>query len=143
MVAKKPKAATHATSADTSAAVDKFMAQLEHPMKQEIQTLREIIMAADASILDGIKWNSPSYRTGEYFATTNLRAKKGVGLIFHLGAKVREMPKGGLAIDDPANLLNWLGKDRAMIEFAELQEIESKRRQFQSVVRQWIRYVGK
>ena len=126
MVAAKSKAASHSSAADTSEAVESFIAQLQHPFKAEIQALRRIILAADPSISEGIKWNSPSFRTTEYFATTNLRAKAGVGLILHLGAKIRELPAGGVCIDDPAGLLKWLGKDRAMVELQKMSEIETK-----------------
>ena len=117
------------------------MADLKHPLKAEIELLRGIVLAADRSIAEGIKWNSPSFRTTEYFATTNLRAKRGVGLILHLGAKVRDLPAGGLKIDDPANLLKWLGKDRAVVEFGSLDEIARNKSALQLVLRQWISYV--
>jgi hypothetical protein len=142
MVDRKPKpATTHNTPADSSAAVDEFMATLEHPCKAEIQALRKLILAVDPSIADGIKWNSPSFRKGEYFATTNLRAKSGVGLILHLGARVRELPAGGVRIDDPGKLLKWLGKDRAMVAFGDMKEIEAKGPALQVLLRQWIAYV--
>jgi hypothetical protein len=48
---------------------------------------RQIILDADASIAEGIKWNAPSFYTSEYFATIQLRAKDGVQVILHLGAK--------------------------------------------------------
>jgi hypothetical protein len=117
------------------------MKTLEHPFKAEINKLRRAILAADPSVAEGIKWNSPSFRTSEYFATTNLRAKAGIGLILHLGAKVRELPGGGIKIDDPDGLLKWLGKDRAMVEFATRKELEQKTRALQAVLRQWIGFV--
>lgn len=129
------------TAADTTAAVDAFMAKLEHPCKAEVQALRELILAADSSIAEGIKWNSPSYRTREYFATTNLRAKNGIGVILHLGAKARLLPAGGIAIDDPKQLLKWLGKDRAMVEFDDVEDIRRKKAAFTAVVRRWIAFV--
>jgi hypothetical protein len=101
------------TPADTAQAVDRFMAALEHPHKPEIEALRQAICAVDPSIAEGVKWNAPSWRTTDYFATTHLRAKTGFGLILHLGAKARDMPDGRLAIADPGGLLKWLGKDRA------------------------------
>jgi hypothetical protein len=121
--------------------VDQFMKTLEHPFKAEIGILRRAILAADSSIADGIKWNSPSFRTSEYFATTNLRAKAGIGLILHLGAKVRELPGGGIKIADPAGLLKWLGKDRAMVQFATRKELEEKTKALQALLRQWIAFV--
>ena len=130
-----------AASPDTTLAVDEFMAKLKHPCKAEVQALREVILGAASSVAEGIKWNAPSYRTREYFATTNLRAKKGIGVILHLGAKVRDLPAGGVAIDDPGKLLKWLGKDRAMVEFADVADVRRRKAAFQAVVRRWIEFV--
>jgi len=142
MVDRKPKSVpSHNSPADSTAAVDEFMAELKHPCRAEIQALRKLIVAVDPSVAEGIKWNSPSYRTGQYFATTNLRAKSGVGLILHLGAKVRELPAGGVRIDDPGKLLKWLGKDRAMVEFADMKDVKAKGAALQALLRQWIAYV--
>jgi hypothetical protein len=88
------------------AEVDSFMAQLEHPHKPAIEATRQVVRGADPAIVEGIKWNAPSFRTTGYFATTHLRAKQGVGLILHLGAKVRDV--SDFSIDDPAGLLTWL-----------------------------------
>jgi len=63
----------HNGSADTTKAVDEFMDQLDHAFKAEVQEIRLTILSADATIAEGIKWNAPSYRTTDYFATTNLR----------------------------------------------------------------------
>lgn len=131
----------HRSAADTSEAVDVFIAQLQHACKLEVMTLRQIVLASDPAILEGVKWNAPSYRTTEYFATTNLRAKAGIGLILHFGAKVRDLPATGVCIEDPAGLLQWLAKDRAMIELSSVSDIESKRTALQAIVSQWIRYV--
>lgn len=133
--------AKHRSAADTAQAVDQFMLGLEHPAKPVVQALREVVTAVDPSIEEGVKWNAPSYRTSEYFATTNLRAKSGVGLILHLGAKVRDLPAGGVVIDDPAKLLKWLAKDRAMVEFADTDDLDAKRAPLQALLAQWIRYV--
>lgn len=135
---KKP---AHQTPADTTAAVDAFMTQLEHPFKAEVEQLRRLVLSVDPGIAEGIKWNVPSFRNGEYFATSHLRAKAGIGLILHLGAKVRELPAGGVAIDDPAGLLKWLGKDRAQIEFRNAAEIERHRAALVALLAQWIRHV--
>jgi hypothetical protein len=85
-----------------------------HAHKSEIEALRKLMREVDPSVQEGIKWNAPSFRTTEYFATTNLRAKSGISVILHLGAKIRQLPAGGVVIDDPARLLKWLGKDRAL-----------------------------
>jgi hypothetical protein len=128
-------------AADTTKAVDDFMAKLDHPHKRDIETLRKLVLAVDPSIGEGVKWNAPSFRTTEYFATTHLRARTGIGVILHLGAKARALPKGGLAIDDPEGLLKWLGPDRAMVELGAGEDLAGKAAAFQAVLRQWIRHV--
>ncbi|MEZ5460360.1 DUF1801 domain-containing protein [Dokdonella sp.] len=117
------------------------MDELEHPFKDEIQRLRACILAVDPSIAEGIKWKAPSFRTSEYFATTNLRAKGATGVILHLGAKVRDAPPGGVKIKDPDGLLKWLAGDRAMVEFKTGQDLEDHAESFQALIRQWIRYL--
>lgn len=132
------------TAADTFQAVDQFMATQNHPFKAELETLRRAILAVDPSVAEGIKWNAPSWRTSEYFATTHLRSKAGLGLILHLGAKVRALSDegdGGLDIPDPTGLLRWLGKDRAQVEFASAADLATKLPALQALLRAWIRHV--
>ena len=141
MAHRKPKPVAHSAPADTSEAVDKFMATLEHPFKAEIEAIRRLMLGVDPSVREGVKWNAPSFRTTEYFATTNLRSRAGVGIILHLGAKVRKLPADGVRIDDPTKLLKWLGKDRAMVEFGNSRDLGEKAAAFQLILRQWIKYV--
>lgn len=131
----------HSTPADSTSAVDAFMASLAHPHKAEIEALRKLMLGVDPSVREGIKWNAPSFHTTEYFATTNLRAKSGLSVILHLGAKVRELPASGVVIDDPAGLLKWLGTDRAVVEFADAQEFKKSCLAFQAILRQWLKFV--
>ena len=133
--------ARHQTAADTTKAVAAFMLALDHPFKKEIEVLRRIILGAHPSIAEGIKWNVPSFRTTEYFATMHLRAKDGIGVILHLGARARGAAAPKVEIKDPARLLQWLGEDRAMVIFADAKDVGSKRRPFDAVLRQWIRFV--
>jgi hypothetical protein len=121
--------------------VDAFLDALDNPHKPEILAVREAILGADPTIAEGIKWNAPSFRTSEYFATFHLRAKEGVQVILHLGAKARDVSIAGGAIDDPSSLLDWLGKDRATVKFRDMADIEAKRAAFVALVRQWIGHV--
>jgi hypothetical protein len=127
--------------ADTTKAVDEFMRSLVHPAKAEIEALRTTILGAHPSVREGVKWNAPSFRTTEYFATTNLRSKQGVGVILHFGAKARVVAASAESISDPSNLLKWLAKDRATVSFESLSDLESKKVAFQSVLIQWIAHV--
>ena len=127
--------------AKTNKAVDAFMDSLQHPFKAEIQAIRRVILGVDPSIAEGIKWNAPSFRTTEYFATTNLREKAGIGVILPLGAKVRDTGPGGLVLQGPAQLVKWLAKDRAMIVFKDRQDFVAKKAAFEAIVRGWLAHV--
>ena len=142
MASGKPKTRSHDSPADTTRAVDAFMAKLDHPFKAEIEAIRAAILGVDKSIAEGIKWNAPSFRKDEYFATVHLREKKGVALILHLGAKARDLPPEGLHIDDPTGLIKWLGDDRAKVAFENSADFAARKRDFERVLRQWIDYVS-
>lgn len=129
---------TRLTAADTTTAVDQYMASLDHPHKALIQALRELVLATDPAIAEGIKWKRPSYRTGEYFATTNLRLPKGVGMILHLGAKVRD---GAVTIEDPAHLLTWHGENRASFVVADMAALHEHAPALKAILVQWLRHV--
>lgn len=129
---------SHNKPSDTTVAVDRFMAELDHPFKAEIQAIRELVLAAAPDVREGIKWNAPSYRTSDYFATTNLRAKGGVGVILHLGARVRNAT---VAIDDPHQLLAWHGSDRASLVFTGMADIRTRSEAFKAILAQWLPHV--
>lgn len=134
MAAKNPRA----TPTEQVAA---FLATLDHPLKPVIVALRDVILSADPSIAEGIKWNAPSFYTTEHFATFHLRAQDSVKIMMHLGAKPRDTAQTGIAIDDPAGTLQWLAKDRASATFHDLSEVEARRDAFAGIIRQWITYV--
>lgn len=121
--------------------VDDFITSLEHSRKAEIQTLRRIILAADPTIREEIKWNAPSFYTSEHFATMHLRTKQGIGLIMHFGAKKDAVSETGVTIADPNGLLQWLAKDRAVVAFSDTADIESKRAALTAIIREWIKHL--
>lgn len=99
--------------------------------------LREIILSADKRIEEGVKWNAASFRTSEWFATLNgPKQVKEAMIILHAGAKVKgtDMKAG---MDDPTDLITWLGADRGMITFASSKDIEMKQEELISVIRTW------
>ncbi|WP_257386571.1 DUF1801 domain-containing protein [Tahibacter caeni] len=119
--------------------MDAFLAALEHPARDLVAALRRAVLGADPSIAEGIKWNAPSFRTREWFATTHLRAKVGIGLILHFGAKKNAIADGGVAIADPAGLLQWLAKDRALVAIRDADDLATRGPALQALLRDWIR----
>lgn len=125
-------------AANTTQAVDDFMAALEHPHKAEVQALRDLILGSGTDVAEGIKWNAPSYRTHDYFATTKLRVKNGAGIILHLGAKVRATQ---VTIDDPHQLLTWHGDNRASFDVHSMDELQEHAPALRAILAAWLRYV--
>ena len=117
--------------------VDEHLASLQHPHADVVHLLREIVLAADPSIIEGIKWNSPSFRTSEWFATMNIRPTKPIRMVLHTGAKLTPGTPP-FSVDDPDGLLTWLGTDRAIVEFANLAALEQSRTALTALLRQWI-----
>lgn len=117
--------------------VDALLASLTHPHTDAIMRIRELVRGAHPKVVEEIKWNAPSFAVGEHFATFHLRGKQGVMLVMHFGAKKRPGAKRP-AIADPTGLLTWLAADRATIRFADLADVEAKRKAFVAVVRSWI-----
>ena len=110
----------------------------KHPLRKEIDTLRAIILSVDPTIEEGVKWNTASYRTSEWFATLNgPKQVNGPMFILHAGAKAN----GSVLKDripDPQGLLKWLGDDRAQLVFRDLEDITSKQTAFRSIITVWI-----
>lgn len=115
--------------------VDAFMATLDHPLKAEIGAARGWILGVDPGIEELIKWKAPTFRFKDDFATVNLRSTDGLQLIFHTGAKVKASATTGVTIVDPAGLLRWLAKDRALVTVPATDEGHAA---FIDIVRQWI-----
>lgn len=111
-------------------AVDKFMLELSHPLKVEIEALRSIIKGADKNINEEIKWKAPSFNyKDEYLVTFNLREIKKIHLVFHnpMIAKIK------------SDLLEGDYKDRRMAYFADMKDIKSKQKELIRVLKDLIK----
>ncbi|HEY0976027.1 MAG TPA: DUF1801 domain-containing protein [Flavobacteriales bacterium] len=109
-----------------------------HPLRKEIDQLRELILGADGSIVEGVKWNAASFRISDWFATLNgPKQVKEPMVILHAGAKAKGIVLKD-RITDPSGLIKWLGNDRGQIVFADDAAITANARAFQELIRQWI-----
>jgi hypothetical protein len=120
-------------------AVNALLDTTMHPLRKEIDTLCAIILSADMSIVEGVKWNAVSFRTSDWFATLNgPKHVKGPMVILHAGAKAE-----GVVLDhripDPQGLITWLGNDRGQIIFQDAADIDTKQKALQAIVSAWIK----
>lgn len=119
--------------------LDSLIDELNHPLRTEVEAFRKIILQADPTIEEGIKWNSLSFQTTEWFATWNWRVKDQVQFVLHLGAKVKANAEVA-NIEDPDDLLKWQAKDRALLTLNPA-DIERCRESVTTLIQEWIKHV--
>ncbi|MCF0041883.1 DUF1801 domain-containing protein [Dyadobacter fanqingshengii] len=112
--------------------VAEYMEQLQHPLKAEIEAVRKIIKGANPAIKERIKWNAPSYYTSADLLTFNHRLQTKVHLIFHHIAIVQ------IASD----LLEGDYKDRRMMYFADMADVEAKKEVLERILNEYVGLVG-
>ena len=119
--------------------VTTFITALNHPFSNEIELLRTIILNANVSLTENIKWNAPNYSVNnEDRITMRINPpKKQVQLIFHRGAKVKEQPTAPI-ITDVSGLLVWKENDRAIATFKSITDIEKHTTQLITLITNWI-----
>lgn len=119
--------------------VTSFLDEQNHPLRKEIETLRELILSSNQNLSENIKWNGPNYcLEDEDRVTMKIQPPKNIQLIFHCGAKVKEQPKEKLVKED-FGLLIWKGNDRAVATFKSMQEIEISKKPLLAIISEWLK----
>jgi hypothetical protein len=117
--------------------VGELLDKLRHPERRLIDAVRGLIAGAAPEATEQVKWNSPSFAMSEHFATLNLRAKRGIQLVLHLGARTRSDLDMRSVIKAPAGLLDWKGPDRAVVAIPDAAHLEQIGPALGRVVRAW------
>ncbi len=117
--------------------VDAFLRDCDHPRVADFEQVRKLICDASPSISEGIKWNAPSFRTEEWFATLHVRDPQKVQVVFHLGAKKRDTSQR-LQVGAPEGMVEWLAPDRCMVT---VEDVKRRGKALQAFVRAWILHV--
>lgn len=118
--------------------VTAFVNAQNHPLANEINLLREIILSCDKNFSENIKWNGPNYvYNGEDRITMKINPPKNIQLIFHRGAKKLAQPKEKLIKDD-SGLMVWKENDRAVVTFLTTEEIKVNKGALTKIVADWI-----
>ncbi|HEU0292981.1 MAG TPA: DUF1801 domain-containing protein [Anaerolineales bacterium] len=119
------------TSTDGMEQVNGFMDKLEHPLKAEVNMLRQIIKNVNKDITEQVKWNAPSFSyKGQYLVTFNLRPMDHIHLVFHnpMISKVQ------------SKLLEGEYKDRRMAYFTGTKDIQAKRSTLEKALKDLIKF---
>lgn len=110
----------------TNPKVDAWFDEYEHPAKDAMLRVREIILSDDR-MTETIKWKSPTFMFEGNMASFNPRTKAHVSLMFHSGAKIPG--------DHPR--LEGGGETARYMKFADIDDVESAHDDLVSVVNAW------
>jgi hypothetical protein len=120
-----------------AAAVDAWIAGLEHPLKGVVAAVRAALAGSDPRLGEQIKWNAPSFTwDGEDRVTCNLRPKAPLLLIFHRGAKAKN--NAGFAFADETGLMDWKAPDRAVVTIAREADWDARGNAIVALARRWM-----
>ncbi|SFL78884.1 DUF1801 domain-containing protein [Geodermatophilus ruber] len=122
-----------------SADADRLVQELDHPLEEGIEELRQAILDVDPDLTEQVKWKAPSFvYDGEDRVTFRLRPGDRLQLVLHRGVRTR--PDGaGFSFDDPSGLIAWAAPDRGVITLADLDAVREHRDAVVSLVDRWIR----
>ncbi|MCX7638364.1 MAG: DUF1801 domain-containing protein [Cyclobacteriaceae bacterium] len=119
--------------------VSRFLDELKHPLRKEIDLLRGIILSSVKGLEENIKWNAPNYNFGgQDRITLKIMPPKQIQIIFHRGAARQKQPASRL-IANETTLLNWKENDRAVATFKSVREINEHEKELVSLVKSWIK----
>jgi hypothetical protein len=85
--------------------VDTFLDEKAHPMRAEIDRLRQVVLSADERIDEAVKWGGPTFVLAggrANLATITLRGRSAVTLFFQEGASLPD--QHGLLSGDAAHV---------------------------------------
>jgi hypothetical protein len=130
----------------TVESVDEYIQQLDGPLAQTVEAIRQVFLKADKEVGEQIKWNSPSFwYTGEMkpfnpkeykrdIAVVNLNKKEYVLLVFPTGARV----------NDTTGLMEGAYTDgRRMVKIMDVKDLKAKEKALQQVIKAWLKGVEK
>ena len=112
------------------AVVDAYMRDLDHPFKAEIEAVRAVILGASDKISERIKWNAPSFFYKADLAAFNPRATEFAHLIL--------LFPDGAGVPAKSSLLEGKAKDRREAKFHGLDDIQSKKKALEKLIKEWV-----
>ena len=106
--------------------VDAWFDDYEHPAKDAMMRVREIILGDDR-MTETIKWKSPTFMYEGNMASFNPRTKAHVSLMFHTGASIPG--------DHPR--LEGGGETARYMKFNDLVDVEAAADELRTVTSAW------
>jgi hypothetical protein len=139
-MATRKKAATKAKSGRTKPPgdADALIDALAPAQAALVRAFRTVLFTLDERVQQDVKWNSPSFRTSDHFATLHLRDPGKVLVILHFGVAGKAPAGLRERIPDPDSLLEWRGAERAILTLENEAQLKSRAAAVRKILRAWI-----
>ena len=126
--------------------VNEYMKKLSHPLADGVEALRQIILATNSEIGEEIKWNAPAFFYTGGMKPFNPKEFKRHLVVFNLFKKdcIRLVFWGGARVNDTSGFLEGDYEDgRRLAMFYNMQDVESKKKSLQKVIKQQLKLLDK
>jgi hypothetical protein len=117
--------------------VDKFLDSLAPGERDTANRLRAIVSAAAPEVVEGFRWNAPSFiHAGDHKLTLGRNKDGGIRLVVHRGARPR--PVDSFSFLDNEGLAEWPSADRGVMTFRSPEAVDRVAAQLQAFVARWL-----
>lgn len=126
--------------------VDAYIQQMQHPLKNVVEALREVILSTDPEIGEEVKWNAPTFFYSGEMKPFNPKEYKRYLIVFNLYRQdcIRLVFPSGAKINDTSGLLEGDYADgRRLALFYSLDDVSSKKEAMQKAIKKWLELLDK
>ena len=119
--------------------------KLEPQLAGIIEYIRQVILRTDKEIGERIKWNNPSfYYTGEMQPFDPKEYKRDIIVMNLFKGRIMLVFPSGAKVNDTSGLLEGDYKDgRRITVFKDVEEVRSKEKTLQAIIKRWLELVEK
>lgn len=119
--------------------------KLDTTTAEIVDTLRQIILSTDEEIAEQIKWNHPSfYYSGEMKPFDPKEYKRDIAVFNLHKSRIMLVFPSGAKVNDKSGLLKGDYKDgRRIIIFQDMEDVQSRKKALQQVIKDWLKLVVK
>ncbi|WP_426671141.1 DUF1801 domain-containing protein [Mucilaginibacter sp. McL0603] len=126
--------------------VDAYIQKMQHPLKNLVEALRQLILSTDAEIGEEIKWNAPTFFYSGEMRPSDPKEYKRYLIVFNLFKQdcIRLVFPSGAKVNDTSVLLEGSYADgRRLAHFYSFDDVNSKKEVMQRVIKEWLRLLDK
>jgi len=125
--------------------VAEHIKRLDPALGKIVESIRQIILSTDKEIGERIKWNNPSfYFTGEMKPFDPKEYKREIAVFNLFKGRTMLVFPSGAKVRDGSGILTGDYKDgRRITTFKDLEEVKSKEKALQKIIKAWLKLVYK